>query len=714
MLFDLYFEKKIRVENPRLKLFYRALLLVPCVLIFLKYYYNGDFWKVTKVEQGKRHGVQLRPEVDRDKVNLAENRLAATALCLEPGAFDYASGMSGQYEYKDQTCQETCEEGYSTSQCVDTRSLYEQLNTDTLLMKTHVKQSVLKADDSSVIDYFYPAVDGLSVSITYKFEATLSGDWINARRSIEGSSHKMWTVVKDKSGMTGKQFKPGEPIVLDTQEMLFYAGLEGMLDAQNTEVGEESVNILFPLSNPDLEYPIGRMTGLRLDLNVICDAEETLGTSGERIPASADGLYCRLTLAHNVQPWVYEEKTFVLDKEWTLIREVFHGIYLQGRTEVTIEAVNTEGLLLNLLVLIILFSFPNMVVRFVAVHCIGFMSTVFRRAIDYPFSVRKELGGAVARAMCASADFLELANPEDEGEDIGIERKMLIDRMLGALRHHSRLHGVDDQTVTEFAKGCFDLIAGTDVPSGQYDKIYPASFYSAFTNSEVIGVNELAKLADSSRKPRCLERFFMPAPDLYAHVHAEGDRPPTPLVRHDDTISSLEDRKKFIAQNSNMVAIIKNNQERNKAEVEERLLKLNFGLIQMGNMFERRMEATRLMHRAAKEKPQEAGDRNSSSLEGVQENNPATARSAGDAVQSEAEVAAGAGDASVACRAAMKASGRAALVAAASQVAIAALSQQVEDLRQELTEAREQQACGLSQRSKSQRGRNEAREANVA
>jgi hypothetical protein len=308
-----------------------------------------------------------------------------------------------------------------------------------------------------------PFVSAATYNFTYSFtldNAAPSAPW-NTEPLQRGSHRDADTIVLGHDGSAVRTFMRHEDILLSASEIVFAA--QGSRNPILTDFST-------PFSSSDFYGDVHSLpewiyiTGASLSAKVDCyynryDIDELLhgGLNGSAWMPTADKPVCLLAF-ELIRAASASIDLEVEDRPGMTGNRMEYGIHLMtikgsgvGRFD------DGRAIILSLVVLAVLMKIPKTVVRFIALRCLGHLSTVYKKVAVQKFDIRKECSAIVTRLMSHSVIFATLADDADvDGAKTIISRHRMRERMRALLRH--RLHEIEPGEIDMMSDYCYTQV----------------------------------------------------------------------------------------------------------------------------------------------------------------------------------------------------------------------------------------------------------------
>jgi len=221
------------------------------------------------------------------------------------------------------------------------------------------------------------------------------------------------------------------------------------------------------------------------------------------------------------------------------------------------RAWDLTSILLNLTSAIVMLSLPTVIIRFLALNCLGELSKIYRNVIVQQFDITEQCGAVAVRLMANSVPFVRLADAVVENGTSGISLRRLKERMMSALHMDGGM--LDELEIDRMACFCFhqalqlsrqkknpgfgiDLedcsvkcCRSVDELPDDSEVMDCNSFSTAMTRNETMQLDSIVQLFDANRKVPCVERLFTPG-SLWAAVRGPGAAEASRNKRSSETV----------------------------------------------------------------------------------------------------------------------------------------------------------------------------------
>jgi hypothetical protein len=211
--------------------------------------------------------------------------------------------------------------------------------------------------------------------------------------------------------------------------------------------------------------------------------------------------------------------------------------------------VDFNVILLHLTSFLVLMAIPLKAVRFLALYCLGRLSSIYKRVSIEPFNAQVNTASAVMQCVANNIPFTHLADVPDPAfaGATGISRPRMRERLAHCFKHKSEV--LDEEELTRFSNFCFDQITPLGIekqrgkcpmltglmeelggvqlsaandPShedfGKLQVINTGTFSKICSVQAGVDFDDIISLFNRDRRVRFLERLFTP-PMLYSTVH---------------------------------------------------------------------------------------------------------------------------------------------------------------------------------------------------
>lgn len=433
------FRKQCVLSNPRLQCLYLAACALLAITLTAKFWYRQE-----RLEYYSVHDyIHVSSWSGFNPGHLDHDRIAATCTddvrCLSVCGVRSAPGN------------ETC--AYASS-------LASSISTEHVFYLTRMRQYNAQTGDSD--EWLTPYESTQNYSFSYSLAVpkremttfpeslwtTLEGPPEPLRSQTDGD---ILTVKVDTEGrVTGTTSAPGVSVNLSLLDLLEMAGLgRDFLDTPQPSAGGA----------------VGRMTGVKLILNVACyDAESHWWHSEavyRQIKAEWAGIRCEIRVIASSER---SGRRDVENRDPAIV-EHHYGIHVITRTGGSLSRVNYENIYHALVTAYVLSKIPKLFTLFVLVNFLGHLSKIYKRVIFEPFDIAEQVAGTATRFMANTVSFEELCEVGDDD----ITKKTMHRRIGEAIKKRTDI--LDETEVGTFVNFCHKAIVDLN-HFGKHDTMY--------------------------------------------------------------------------------------------------------------------------------------------------------------------------------------------------------------------------------------------------
>mmetsp|Transcript_53086 Transcript_53086/g.166775 ORF Transcript_53086/g.166775 Transcript_53086/m.166775 type:complete len:818 (-) Transcript_53086:45-2498(-) len=524
---SLSFPQMVVVENSRLTCVYYAIWLA-CLGSYVKFFWSFDMWAV-RADMADHIFPSLTIESHASRTDPPD-------LCSGQRNFNYRA--AGRY-YTDSVCWRACREGETLhTGCVPVRDRSWSEGKTQVFLASHIKEDATLASAGMTPgqSIFAPSVEDHAVRLAYSYHAPGGRDLIfQGATEVRSSDANVITVLLDKNGREMQVIPAGSAIVVPVTQLLDMADMAGELDAPQAG---------FPANQAGADAPIGRITGLSLELMLNCYDE-----GGDSVSKLKQHTSCYLRARKAWRDWISSAKERYMPDGSTRFRD-YRGLRVHLRTGGYAKVFSTAQTLKAAAVGLVLMQLPAKFVLFFAVMCLGRLSSIYNDAIFRTFSLSSQVAGLSARLLaCASAfepvhasqgltpealkgRFLQRIWTATESPAPGVEAAVPSPEMQSFLTYSWRLMargeaqpeeepGDDDafRRVKESVRAFFSQLCSRQKPSRRSaiadevdvrGRIEAEDFARAFSSTEPVAMKTWLSFFGHQRRRGCLEQFFVP------------------------------------------------------------------------------------------------------------------------------------------------------------------------------------------------------------
>lgn len=529
MVLDLALNKSLYPNNCRLLRIYRVLVLITASLL-ATYSYQKEVWSCS-LKWSDRHSfsVQIPRQLVRSAADNTFGSMQAVGSAeahpaCTGNAFAYKWDEEGRYVYTNFTCRGLCHKGALISTCM-TQAEVIQVNDEgnSIFFVTYGEEALISGSngtfDQRTSQFFVPLENAYAFNLAYTY--SLPGIPARADSTLwkvsdftGGSSTNTLTFLLDSNGVVQRSVQPNpQGINIGLIELLELAGTPYILNNPQPSLGR---NLLPDASIPS--GPVGRLSGLQLELVLMC-------FNRAAIPRNLDvggwrGPVCTARVLSSQPRWNFRFRTDILLSQSRQAQ--YSGVYVRVRGHGAIKVFDLPGLLSFLVQACVVMTLPSIVCRFIALHCLGHLSTIYRSALNSQLNFSR-LVSTFALDILSSVLMVQQV---EEGSP-----KVLMKQALVLLEQDKNLKAADGSIcVRQNSKDAF-FCRFAEKPELPLD--VERGHKQASTNSEIIdlkpsvaticaesytGIQDVLKLIDPHRQVGLLERFFLPASDCHVKL----------------------------------------------------------------------------------------------------------------------------------------------------------------------------------------------------
>jgi len=467
----------------------------------------------------------------KDDMLQVRSRKVMEPMCNHSiGLFDYQFDPEGAWNYSNISCPRICTSQWVLGDCFVVDELVQN-TPDGIFFTTSIRERYLSADASSLpeqgkyLHSLFPYEDAYKFRFLFHFSIPADDlskpEDMKIVTGLSGSSAiDVLLVVLNHDGKIWKSFRPTPAgIEIAMKDLFSLAGQPHLLDIAQPDLGRNNIpNAHIPAG------PVARLSGTEIESKIICYDSHTLPP---KIKVEKwDSTVCTLQVSQSDSTWSARHEIRTM-KDISTSRS-YYGIHVAFSSEAELRVVDVPRAVDFLTTMIVLIALPSAAFRFVAIHCLGHLSKIYRSVLDEGFSISHNVASLVMNMMVASTVYQNIA---DSGEGISIHH---MEKMLSfALSDTKEL---DDQEVHSLAVFVFllthdlhetkrgprqsggftaNLLGSLDefkfgLQHNTGESIHKASFMSVMFESAKVSLDDVVRLFDLDRKRSFLESAFMP------------------------------------------------------------------------------------------------------------------------------------------------------------------------------------------------------------
>lgn len=564
--------KFVELANLKLRILYYTVQFVFVSLVIAKFVLTEQWSNTWSLDRHMAGEIWINP-MDQARLREVWLEQSSSLFCADPGRVDYQWDADGHYKYVNHSCYPPCFDGEPdpSGGCVHVGDIHAQESQSQLFFATQFSEH--GPQEGAPRMAFVPLETASGLSFTYEYAMPRPSLW-GAKFSewgvhekphmiLASSSSNVLTVIQGADRSVARVVRPGpSPIQFDISEVLELAGRGAFLDSVNEAAGVNRH------PSATLNGPIGRITGLHIDLHVDCrqHLEARLPIDEHWSGNAWEGNVCYVRVEQSpTKQWSSSEQRGVtgLSGEPS-VRRFQHGIRVAFVFGGRFSFFDMEFLILQITSSIVFLFFPKKIIFFFACNMLGHLSKIYRDALIEDFSLAREVARITARILSTSVSFIELEEePDNLDPDLGtpepfISRETLDEQMREVLAKRNSV--LDENELRSLIDFCYDSLLGInsmshkstfqsfrrdvgelrDITSSQQSAIFAGRsgagidsgsavdidvFSMCCASSPSMNFDNFVGLFDSNRRMHVLERTFTPQYLVKLGTLSQGNSP---------------------------------------------------------------------------------------------------------------------------------------------------------------------------------------------
>jgi len=333
----------------------------------------------------------------------------------------------------------------------------------------------------------------------------------------DGWDKGMVTVLFDADGEETARFEQSEAVNLTIEHLMGAAAFDGRETGQrltfDQRYGRPSVGID--------EGATVRLTGAALVVDLYTtDRGKCPVYDVFRKVVRTNNVYvgrpvtCMTVFAE--RRWVSEESSEPLGLHGGMRIRHMSGVQVRFRKMGVFRYLDEQQVIQNLTVFFVWIQLPLVMTYWFCVMCLGTLSHIYSRVIHQELNLQEACRGLVARLLCHSAAYMDLADHSD-----GISKHLIGDRMRDYLRDKEE---IDDDELGRFVEFAWTgLKSQGGHPGVMPDYVSVQEFVEVCAQNEPLKFQALVRLFDQDRLRGVLENLFLDKSMREMNTAAEQD-----------------------------------------------------------------------------------------------------------------------------------------------------------------------------------------------
>eukprot|EP00927_Polykrikos_kofoidii_P067599 TRINITY_DN63041_c0_g1_i1.p1 TRINITY_DN63041_c0_g1~~TRINITY_DN63041_c0_g1_i1.p1 ORF type:complete len:728 (-),score=71.27 TRINITY_DN63041_c0_g1_i1:152-2278(-) len=404
-----------------------SVILISGYITFLRY--TGRF--THNYRQPDNLFINLQPILDDKQMTDFEATAKASDLCTHPDEFEYRyTDQLSQYRYTNLTCAFFCD---GTGKCPNTRKLV-QLEASAIFIKTlgverdggkdHEEEDHHDHGNNRYKSQIFPVAEVVRFELDFRIRAqkysSFGVAYRGPRRYLRAKAVDVPVVLLDKDGHVRKTWQPGTSIEMTPTDLL--SGEEMPLSFR------DGLSKYPPNTRGRAAAPIALFTGMEIIMYVKCSSQNP----PKEATLTENGLWCSVAPVNIRQKQVVVHGFTIVENELVTIE--YSGLRINCVASLIFTQLDARETLDVVAMLLLLVYFSKILVRFLVLNRLGFLSKFVKRFVKETTEPQENFMTTSVTALAACSHFDELSDEPDQGSPPKISRLRLLHRLKAIFR----------------------------------------------------------------------------------------------------------------------------------------------------------------------------------------------------------------------------------------------------------------------------------------